>query len=109
LDSLEKENKLEPTHSTFNEKLTAENNIFYVHDDPVMNSVLDVLSSLGKTKKIILRAKGNSIPNAVSIANILTEKLLRGNSRIQNIKVDSEIVNNDNRMISTIEIVLLKI
>jgi len=97
------------SQSTFNEKLTAENNIFNVHNDPVMNSVLDVLSSLGKTKKIILRAKGNSIPNAVSIANIITEKLLHGNSRVQNIKVDSEIVNNDNRMISTIEIILLKI
>jgi len=82
--------------------------IFNVQLEPVMKTTLNVLSQFGKTKKIILRAEGDSIPNAVAVANIITEKMLSGNSKVQNIKVDSEMSNKDGKMLSTIEIILLK-
>lgn len=82
--------------------------VFYVGNEPVMKSAVDLIPKIGKSKKLILRAKGHSIPNAVAIANILTEKMLKGNSKIQKILVDSETPVGMGRMISTIEIMILK-
>jgi len=79
-----------------------------IHNDPVMIMAVDVLQKLGKTKKVILKSSGNSIPNAVAVANIITENLLLGNSEIQNITVDSEAPPGIGRMTSTIEIIIIK-
>ena len=91
-----------------NQQNSPEEETYRVHNDQVMQSAIDVLTKIGNTGKAILQARGNSIPNAVAIANILTEKMLKGNSKIDDIKVDSFIA-DDGRMISTIEITLLKI
>jgi len=82
--------------------------IFNVHSEPVMIEAINVISLLGKSNKVIIRAKGNSIPNAVAIANIITEKMLKGNSKIQKIVVDTEMPAGIGKMLSTIEIVLQK-
>ena len=81
--------------------------VFTVHNKPVMMEAVNVVSLLGKTRKAIIKAKGDSIPNAVAIANIITEKMLKGNSSIQKIVVDSEGKAGIGKMLSTIEIVLL--
>jgi len=82
--------------------------VFTIRNEPVMLEAVNVMSFLAKTKKAILRAKGDSIPNAVAIANIITEKMLKGNSKIQKISVDSEAITGVGKILSTIEIVLLK-
>jgi archaea-specific DNA-binding protein len=82
--------------------------IFNVHNDPVMIEAINVISMLGKSNRVIIKAKGNSIPNAVAIANIITEKMLKGNSKIQKIKVDTEMPAGIGNMLSTIEIILQK-
>jgi len=82
--------------------------VFTVEKKPVMLEVVDVLTMLNKSKKAILRAKGDSIPNAVAIANIITEQMLKGNSKIDKISVDTEGVVGIGKMLSTIEIVLMK-
>ena len=46
-------------------------------------------------------------PNAVAIANIITENMLKGNSKIDQILLDSEI-SVDEGMTSNIKIILLK-
>lgn len=79
--------------------------VFYIRDEPVMQASLEVLTRLPKKKMLKLLAKGDNIPNAVAIANIVTEKMLHGNSRIEKIHLDSEI-SNDGRMVSTIAIIL---
>ena len=88
-----------------------ENNIvqdeFLVCDEPVMKSALEILTKIEKTDKIIIKGKGKLCYNAVSICNIITENILKGNSKIQNITVDSEIL-DDGQMLSTIELVLIK-
>ena len=81
---------------------------YFVKDESVMTSALDVLTTLSANKKIVLMAKGNLIPNAVAVANIVTENMLKGNSKIQDIKLDSVISEEDGQMISNIEIVLIK-
>lgn len=87
----------------------SEDTIIYIHNDPVMQSAVDILPVLGNKKQVVLRAKGNSIPNAVAVANIITEKMLKGNSKVQKIKLDTEAAPGIGRMLSTIEIILTKI
>ena len=79
-----------------------------IHNDPIMQSALDILSILGKHNEVTIRAKGNSIPNAVAVANIITENMLKGNSKIHKITVDSEPIQELGRAISNIEIILKK-
>lgn len=90
----------------------SENNLdkdsFFVKDESVMASALDVLTALSASKRVVLMAKGNLIPNAVAIANIVTENMLKGNSKIDDIKLDSVISEEDGQMISNIEIVVIK-
>jgi len=82
--------------------------IFNVRNEPVMLEAINVISLLGKSNKAILRAKGNSIPNAVAIANIVTEKMLKGDAKIQNIVLDTDMPAGIGQMLSTIEIILQK-
>ena len=81
---------------------------YFVKDESVMTSALDVLTTLSANKRIVLMAKGTLIQNAVAVANIVTENMLKGNSKIQDIKLDSVISEEDGQMISNIEIVLIK-
>lgn len=82
--------------------------IFTIRNDPVMNNALEIVLQLNKTNKIILYAKGDSIPNAVATANIITERMLDGKLIIQKISVDSEIPNSMGKMLSSIKIILIK-
>ena len=81
---------------------------FLIRDESVMKSALDVLTELSANKKIVLKADGNLIPNAVAVANIVTENMLKGNSSIQDIKLDSVISDEDGIMTSNIKIILSK-
>jgi len=82
-------------------------NEFLVCDEPVMKSALEILTKVTEPGKIIIKGKGELCYNAVTICNIITENILKENSKIQNITVDSEIL-DDGQMISTIELVLIK-
>ena len=81
---------------------------YFIKDETVMISAVDVLTEISSNKRIVLKAEGNLIPNAVAVANIVTENMLKGNSSIDNIKLDSNISEEDGQMISNIEITLLK-
>ena len=81
---------------------------FFVKNESVMTSAIDVIASMSSTKRVVLKAKGELIPNAVAVANIVTENMLKGNSSIQNIKLDSVISEKDGQMTSNIEITLIK-
>ena len=94
--------------SSTTEDPQVDDSVFTVNSQSVMMDAVNVLSILGKSNKAILRAKGNSIPNAVAVANIIVEKMLKGNSKIQKITVDSEIPSGVGKMLSIIEIVLQK-
>ncbi len=87
----------------------SEDAIISIGNDPVMQSAIDVLSVLGSKNQVILKARGNSIPNAVAVANIITEKMLKGNSKVQKITLDTESAAGIGRMTSTIQIILNKI
>ena len=82
--------------------------VITIGNNPVMQSALDVLSLLGNKSHVTLKARGNSIPNAVAVANIITEKMLNGNSQIEKIHLDTVSAAGIGKMTSTIEIILKK-
>ncbi len=102
---------MEETSEQYGQEQTkkSDNAIITIGNDPVMQSAIDVLSVLGSESQVILKARGNSIPNAVAIANIITEKMLKGNSKVQKINLDTVEAAGIGRMTSTIEIILNKI
>ncbi len=89
-------------------KRSENENNYFIKDESVMASALEVLTQLSSNKRIILLAKGDLIPNAVAVANIITENMLKGNSSINDIKLDSIISEEDGQMTSNIEITLIK-
>ena len=86
---------------------TSEND-FIVGYDPIMQSATDALMLLSKVGKIHIKADGDLIPNAVSIANIIVENFLKNNSKVELITLDSDISQTDGKMTSNIEIIVLK-
>jgi len=102
---------MEETPEPYGQEQTgkSDNTIFDIGNEPVMQSAVEVLSLLGNKKQVILKSKGNSIPNAVAVANIITEKMLKGNSKVQKITLDTVAAAGIGNMTSTIEIILNKI
>jgi DNA-binding protein len=91
-----------------NEPTGQEQTIINIGNDPVMLTAVDVLSKLMSKNQIILKARGNSIPNAVAVANIITEKMLRGNSKVGKINLDTVTEAGIGNMTSTVEIIINK-
>lgn len=83
--------------------------VINIGNDPVMQSAIDVLEIISKKNHITLKARGNSIPNAVAVANIITEKMMNGTSKIEKINLDTMEAAGIGKMTSTIEIILKKI
>ena len=92
---------LESTISETNEK-------FVITDKPVMELVMDVLPILNKNGKIIINGNDNTCPTTVSVANIITQNILKDTAKTEDISVNSEI-SDDGRLVSTIEITITKI
>ena len=91
-----------------NEPTGQEQTIINIGNDPVMLTAVDVLSKLMIKNQIILKARGQSIPNAVAVANIITEKMLKDNSKIEIINLDTVAEAGIGNMISTVEIIIKK-
>ena len=81
---------------------------FLVDNQPVMISAMEVLEVLNKINKITIKGKDETCPTAVSIANIITQNILNGTAKTENISVNSKI-SDDGRLISIIEITITKI
>ena len=83
------------------------NEKFLITNEPVMNSVMDVLQILNKINKITIKGKDESCPTTVSVANIITQSMLKDSSKTEKISVGSE-TSDDGRLLSTIEIIITK-
>ena len=79
-----------------------------IGNDPVMLTAVDVVSKLMNQDKVILNARGNSIPNAVAVANIITEKMLVGSTKVEKIKLDTLEEAGIGSMTSTAQIIIKK-
>ena len=96
------------TSMTNHTKSTSNDIIIDVRFEPVMQVVADILQMFLKGKRLILKAAGNAIPNAVAIANILLENMLKNDIHVENITVDSDAPPGIGMMTSTIQIILVR-
>jgi len=91
-----------------NESKGQEQTEINIGNDPVMLTAVDVVSKLMIQDKISLKARGNSIPSAVAVANIITEKMLVGRTKIEKINLDTVAEAGIGNMTSTVEIIIKK-
>ena len=91
-----------------NEPKGQEQTVINIGNDPVMLTAVDVVSKLMNQNEISLKAKGNSIPNVVAVANIITEKMLVGSTKIEKINLDTVSEAGIGNMTSTVEIIIKK-
>jgi len=91
-----------------NESKGQEQTEINIGNDPVMLTAVDVVSKLMIQDKISLKARGNSIPSAVAVANIITEKMLVGSTKIEKINLDTVAEAGIGNMTSTVEIIIIK-
>ena len=91
-----------------NESKGQEQTEISIGNDPVMLTAVDVVSKLMNQNEISLKAKGNSIPNVVAVANIITEKMLVGSTKVEKIKLDTLEEAGIGNMTSTVEIIIKK-
>ena len=84
------------------------NEKFLITNEPVMRLATDIVEILNQINKITIRGEDEFCSTTVSIANIVTEVMLRNITKTEKISVDSKIL-DDGRMISTIEIIITKI
>ena len=84
--------------------------IVTIHQQDVVPCALDLLTDLVNYKTVTLVATGQSIPTAVAVANIVTENMMKGNSKILDIVVDSQETheNTGPSMVSIIKITITK-
>ncbi len=91
-----------------NEPKGQEQTIISIGNEPVMLTAVDVVSKLINQDRIILKAIGNSIPSAVAVANIITEKMLKGSTQVEKINLDTVAKAGIGDMTSTVEIIITK-
>ena len=84
-----------------------EGKIITIYQQDIVPCALDLLTDIVKFTTVTLVAKGQAIPTAVAVANIVTENMMKGNSKIVNIIVDSE-EEKDRPLVSLIRITLAK-
>ena len=72
------------------------------------SNLVSVVSKLINQDRIILKAIGNSIPSAVAVANIITEKMLKGTTQVEKINLDTVAKAGIGDMTSTVEIIITK-
>ena len=87
------------------EKITSQP-IFEIHNESAMAKALDLVAPLFEYNQIILKAKGDSISKAITVANIITGSILKDKSKVQKVTVDSDPIETMGSFKSTIEIIL---
>ena len=90
--------------------VSTEGKLITIHQQDVVPCALDLLTDLVRHKTVTLVARGQSIPTAVAVANIVTENMMKGNSKILDIVVDSEETQEKSgpTLVSTIKIIITK-
>ena len=82
----------------------ADDGVIYIGRNHVDNYAMDSVTALSRNGNVTLRAKGGSIPTAVTVANMITREILKGSSRVRQILLDTDAEPGIGDMTSTIEI-----
>jgi len=88
---------------------TTPSNAIFIGKKPLMSYALAALLQFNAgNKEVVIKARGRAISKAVDVAEILRKRLLANQVDIKSISIDTEILGEDMRNVSTIEIILAK-
>lgn len=91
--------------NTFQPKIS-KNNIFELSRKPTMPFVLELIARLREKKEITLKARGNSIANALSVANLLTNNHIENPYKTQQATIDLDPNNKMSSSESALEMII---
>lgn len=98
------------THLIDNNSFPNKGRILAIQRQPIMECAIDILQIIVGSGRVTLSAKGDDIPTAVGVANVITENMMKGNAEVVDITVDSE--NGTGKygmtLISTIQITIAR-
>lgn len=98
------------THLVDSNSILNKSQVVVIQRQPIMECALDLLPRIVGSGSVTLWAKGDDIPTAVGVANVITENMMKGNAEIVDIIVDSE--NGAGKygltLVSTIQIIIAK-
>lgn len=80
--------------------------VFEIGSEPNLVKALELVYPLSKSGEITLKGKGEFIPNAITVANILTQRVLKNKCKVSKVTVDSEPIVSMGSFNSIIEIIL---
>jgi len=81
----------------------------FIGKKPMMSYALAALLQFDAgSKEIVLKARGRAISKAVDVAELIKRRLLVDNVEVKSINIGTEVLGEDQRNVSTIEIVLAK-
>ena len=84
-------------------------NAVYIGQKPLMSYALAALLQFNAGQnRVTLKARGRAISKAVDVAEVVKRRLLAGQKLVSDIKIDTEVLGEDMRNVSTIEITLAK-
>ncbi len=88
---------------------TRDRSAVFIGNKPLMSYALAALLQFNSGQnKVTLKARGRAISKAVDVAEVVKRRLLAGQSLSSDIKIDTEVLGEDMRNVSTIEITLAK-
>ena len=84
-------------------------NTIYIGKKPLMSYALAILLQFNTGQdEVVIKARGRAISTAVDVAEIVRRKLFADKVEIADIRIDTEVLGEDMRNVSTMEIVLGK-
>ncbi len=92
--------------------MVKEDNIIFIGKKPFMNYVTAVMMQFknNNVDEVLIRARGKSITKAVDVALVAVERFLDNKVSIKDVKIESEIIKEENKetRVSCIDILLSK-
>lgn len=90
-------------------KTSGDRNTIYIGKKPLMSYALAALLQFNAgSDEIIIKARGRSISTAVDVAEVIKRRLYADMVEIKDIAIDTEVLGEEQRNVSTVEIVLVK-
>jgi DNA-binding protein len=86
-----------------------EPNVIFVGKKPLMSYALAALLQFNAGNELVtIKARGRAISKAVDVAEVIKRRLFKDQADVRNINIGTEILGEDMRNVSIIEIVMAK-
>jgi DNA-binding protein len=91
------------------EEESRESNAIFIGKKPLMSYALAALLQFNAgNDEVTLKARGRAISKAVDVAEIIKRRLFADKAKVKDIRIGTEVLGDDMRNVSIIEIVLAK-